>query len=62
MTYTPFFGEAGKCLTVDVEAERRCCLTEKTPEFCPSELDFLPACGAVYLCDTKDITSSNICR
>lgn len=58
MTYTPFLREDGKYVTVDVEAGRGHCLTEKTPKFCPRELDFLPASGAVYLWDIMDVTSS----
>lgn len=40
-----FFGEDGKSVTVDMEPERKHCLTEKTPKFCLRELGFLLACS-----------------
>jgi len=58
LTYTPFAGEAGRHVVVKVEAEGRHCLTGKTPECWPRELDFLPACTAVYLCDITDTASA----
>lgn len=58
MTYTPFVGEAGRCVVVEVEAEGRHYLAGKTLECSPRVLDFLPACTAVYLRDITDITST----
>lgn len=58
LTCTPFIGEPGRCVVVEVEAEGRDCLIGKTPECCPRELDSLPASAAECLWGIMDITST----